>query len=367
MTTNNSLNIPNLTTAGKALLDDATAADQRTTLGLGTAATNNTGDFDTAGAAAAAQAASQPLDASLTAFAALVTAANKFLTFSGADTPVASSITAVALTLVAQATQALMRTTGLGFTTVGDALAIASDAAAGRTAITAAKSGSNTDITKVVLDQTGLTIKSADPNYTLVIGSGETLTITSGLSFLVHSVDRIIDLSGNLTVSSGNAATVTTNANLTGPITSVGNATSIANDVALPGAPTAATAAAGTNTTQIASTAFARQEALTPAAAWIPKVVATTFNGATAIDASLGNVFKGSCTANFTLSAPTNPTNGQKIEVCGLPTGNYTVAHNAIFAAGIAGLPTNVVSGVRFFYVYEYCSTDTLWYCQVGA
>ena len=34
-----------ITTAGKALLDDANAAAQRTTLGLGTAATSNTGDF----------------------------------------------------------------------------------------------------------------------------------------------------------------------------------------------------------------------------------------------------------------------------------------------------------------------------------
>lgn len=38
-----------VTTAGKALLDDANAAAQRTTLGLGTAATANTGDFATAG------------------------------------------------------------------------------------------------------------------------------------------------------------------------------------------------------------------------------------------------------------------------------------------------------------------------------
>ena len=34
-----------ITTAGKNLLDDSTTADQRTTLGLGTAATSNTGDF----------------------------------------------------------------------------------------------------------------------------------------------------------------------------------------------------------------------------------------------------------------------------------------------------------------------------------
>lgn len=47
------------------------AATTRTGLGLGTAALNNTGDFDAAGDAAAAQAASQPLDGDLTAIAAL--------------------------------------------------------------------------------------------------------------------------------------------------------------------------------------------------------------------------------------------------------------------------------------------------------
>lgn len=63
------------TAAGRALVDDADAAAQRTTLGLGTAATHPTGDFDAAGAAAAAQAASQPLDSDLTAIAALSTTA----------------------------------------------------------------------------------------------------------------------------------------------------------------------------------------------------------------------------------------------------------------------------------------------------
>lgn len=41
-----------VTAAGRAILDDASAAAQRTTLGLGTAATSDTGDFDAAGVAA---------------------------------------------------------------------------------------------------------------------------------------------------------------------------------------------------------------------------------------------------------------------------------------------------------------------------
>lgn len=63
------------TSFGRALLALADAAALRTAAGLGTAATSNTGDFDAAGAAAAAQAASQPLDSDLTAIAALATTA----------------------------------------------------------------------------------------------------------------------------------------------------------------------------------------------------------------------------------------------------------------------------------------------------
>jgi hypothetical protein len=50
--------------------------------------------------------------------------------------------------------------------------------------------------------------------------------------------------------------TATTSPNLTGPITSVGNATSIASNVALPGSPTTTTQTTGDNTTKIATTAF---------------------------------------------------------------------------------------------------------------
>jgi hypothetical protein len=61
------------TSYGRALLALADAAAGRTALGLGTAAVAATGDFDASGAAAAAQAASQPLDSDLTAIAALST------------------------------------------------------------------------------------------------------------------------------------------------------------------------------------------------------------------------------------------------------------------------------------------------------
>lgn len=52
--------VTGLTAAGRALLGDADAAAQRTTLGLGTAALNNTGDFATAGQGALADTAVQP-------------------------------------------------------------------------------------------------------------------------------------------------------------------------------------------------------------------------------------------------------------------------------------------------------------------
>lgn len=60
-----------ITPYGRTLVDDADAAAARTTLGLGTAAVQSATAFDAAGAAAAAQAASQPLDGDLTAISAL--------------------------------------------------------------------------------------------------------------------------------------------------------------------------------------------------------------------------------------------------------------------------------------------------------
>ena len=119
-----------------------------------------------------------------------------------------------------------------------------------------AASGANTDITSVLLNQTGLVVKGATanaltikPNETLTAGrtlniitgdADRTLTLTgdasisgthSGTSSGSNSGDQTITLTGGVTGSGTGsfAATVVTNANLTGPITSVGNATTITN------------------------------------------------------------------------------------------------------------------------------------------
>lgn len=94
-------------------LDDA--AEARGNLWLGSAATANTTDFDAAGAAAAAQAASQPLDADLTAIAALTSAADRVPYATGAGTWSLATFTAAGRALVDDADAAAQRVTlGLG-------------------------------------------------------------------------------------------------------------------------------------------------------------------------------------------------------------------------------------------------------------
>jgi hypothetical protein len=109
----------------------------------------------------------------------------------------------------------------------------------------------------------GTTLKSTVTGSSLTsVGTLNNLTVTNPIA-------------GSIT---GNAATVTTNANLTGVVTSVGNATAIVDGAlsiaktsglqtaldakaplespTLTGTPIAPTASSGTNTTQIATTAF---------------------------------------------------------------------------------------------------------------
>lgn len=75
--------------------------------------------LDSTGSIKRVNANSQPLDGNLTAIAGLTSAADKLPYFTGSETASLADLTSVARTLLAQATQALMRTTGLGYASGG--------------------------------------------------------------------------------------------------------------------------------------------------------------------------------------------------------------------------------------------------------
>ena len=135
-----------LTAAGKALLDDANASAQRTTLGLGTASTLDTGISDTNvakftsgvadndflrvdGTSIEGRSASQVLsdigaqaaDADLTAIAGLTSAADKGIQFTGSGTAGTYDLTTAGKALLDDADASAQRTTlGLGTASVLD-------------------------------------------------------------------------------------------------------------------------------------------------------------------------------------------------------------------------------------------------------
>lgn len=138
------------TSYGRALLTLADAAAGRTAFALGTASTHNHGDYDLAGAAAAAQSASQPVDSDLTAIAALATTSfgRSFLALADAAaartliaTLSSSEIAAAYQPLDADLTSiAALATTGYG-----RGLLTLADAAAARTSFSAQQQDADLD------------------------------------------------------------------------------------------------------------------------------------------------------------------------------------------------------------------------------
>lgn len=99
------------------------------------------------------------------------------------------------------------------------------------------------------------------------------------------------------TASGLTAGNVTTNANLTGPITSVGNATSVTSSINLPGSPTTTTQGAADNSTKVATTAYvdnailgqrAKEAAKYASTAALPSIVYS--NGSSGVGATLTGV-----------------------------------------------------------------------------
>ena len=108
MAENNVINAP-ISAAGKALIDDASAAAQRTTMGV-VIGTNV-----------------QAFDAGLLSIAGLTTAADKMIYTSGLDTYVVIDLTALGRSLLADATQAAMATTILSGASLSTATVAGTD------------------------------------------------------------------------------------------------------------------------------------------------------------------------------------------------------------------------------------------------
>jgi len=145
----------------------------------------------------------QAFDAELSALASTTSAADKVPYFTGSGTATTAT-----------------------FTTAGRALVDDADATAQRATLSAAASGANTDITSVLLNQTGLVVKGGSSNA-LTIKPNETLTAGRTLNVVTNDADRTVNLAGNLTTaaalttSGANALTLTTtgSTNVTLPTT----------------------------------------------------------------------------------------------------------------------------------------------------
>jgi hypothetical protein len=232
-----------ITAFGRSLIDDADAAAARTTLGaaspadiataianlvasspaaldtLNELATALGNDANFAATMTAALGGKQPLDATLTALAALATVADRMIYATGADAFATTPLTAFARTVLDDADAATMRAT-LG------AAPTASPALTGvPTAPTAAAATNTTQLATTAFVQAAVTA-------------------------LINASPAALDTLNELAAALGNdanfAATVTAALALKAPLASP----------AFTGAPTVPTAAPGTNTTQAASTAF---------------------------------------------------------------------------------------------------------------
>jgi hypothetical protein len=166
--------------------------------------------------------------------------------------------------------------TGITDLAVADGGTGSSTAAGARTNLGAAASGANTDITTIYLNNTGLKVRDTDASHGLSIVPGSNLSADRILTITTGDAARTLDISaGSVTISAA-AATVLDDASVGAMLTTMGGlstatAASTYAPLASPGltgVPTAPTAAAGTNTTQIATTAYV--------VARVPKVTVST-------------------------------------------------------------------------------------------
>jgi predicted secreted protein len=225
-----------ITPAGKALLDDADASAQQTTLGLGSIATQSSSSISITGGsitgitdlavADGGTGASTASDARTNlGLGTIATQSSSNVSITGgsiagitdltvADGGTGSSTASGARTNLGLGTIATQDAsnvtitggsiTGITDLKVADGGTGASTAADARANLSAAASGANTDITSVYLNQSGLKIKDSNGSHGLIISPISDLLADRTLSIITGDSDRTLTISGNATVSGVN-------------------------------------------------------------------------------------------------------------------------------------------------------------------
>jgi len=241
-------------------------------------------------------------------------------------------------------------------TSVGNATSVAAQTGTGSTFV---MNTSPTLVTPIL----GVATATSINKLTLTQpATGSTLTIDDG--FTLHVTGNVTALSGSSTGSNtgdqtnitGNAATVTTNANLTGPITSVGNATSVAAQTGtgstfvmntsptlvtpILGAATATSIAIGANTLNTSEWAYLDGVNQTLATTSSPQFVGLTLTGTAALDGGITVD-----TNNFTVSGTTGATAIAGAMTTGTALGiSYDTATQTGALTGLAVDLTNITA-----------------------
>jgi len=132
------------------------------------------------------------------------------------NTTLASGVVSSSLTSVGTITAGVWHGTAIGDTWISSASTWNSKAA----------SGANTDITSVLLNQTGLVVKGATTNA-LTIKPNETLTAGRTLNIITNDATRTLTIAGDATVSGTNTGDQTTVSGNAGTATALQNARTI--------------------------------------------------------------------------------------------------------------------------------------------